>query len=481
MRINRLASVINRGTFYVDPRFAVGYLPMVVRFLNGERVSFFDDDEDEEERELAAYAIRPDGAMITYTGANASNSLFQDVPRGSIAVIKVEGMILKDDYCVAPGTQTMDRWVREARDNDNIIGIIIHVNSGGGSVEGTGEFATTIKETTAIKPVIGWCDGLVASAGYWIFSSCTECYVSFETVEIGSIGTAMNWYDNRKALKLIGYKRVYVNADPSVDKNMATQRAMDGDYSDLKSYILNPTNDVFLAAVKDNRPNLVLTESEGKDQFGKTVTRIEPLSGHVYIAKAAIANGLIDGIMSFESVCDRVLELSENPPANSQKSNNMFGNKFSKLSALAGVAAANITAEQVEEVNKQISAANIDGVTLCLDSELEKYASQENSTAAADLVKANTTIEELRTQLKAEQDKVTALTSDKETLTSEKETLSAKVEELGGQAADQRTTGKKNGNDKIPGTEEESEEEVISEADAQLAKMRAQIKGLPKK
>ena len=481
MRINRLASVINRGTFYMDPRFAMGYLPMVARFLSGETVSFFDDDEDEEKRELAAYAIRPDGAMITYTGADSSNTLFRDVPRGSIAVIKVEGVILKDDYCGAPGTQTMDRWVREARDNDNIIGIIIHVNSGGGSVEGTGEFATTIKETTAIKPVIGWCDGLVASAGYWIFSSCTECYVSFATVEIGSIGTAINMYDNREMLKMMGYKRVYVNADASVDKNMAPQRAMDGEYGDLKTYILNPTNDIFLAAVKVNRPDLVLTESEGKDQFGKTVTRIEPLSGHVYIAGAAIENGLIDGIRSFEGVCDRVLELSENPTANSQKSNNMFGNKFSKLSALAGVAAASITAEQVEEVNKQISAQNIEGVTLCLDSELEKYAKSENSTAAADLVKANSTIEELRTQLKAEQDKVTTLTEEKSTLTTSNETLQAKVEELGGEAADQRTTGKKVGSDNIPETDNGSEDEVISEADAQLKKMKAQINGLPKR
>lgn len=53
-------------------------------------------------------------------------------------------------------------------------------------------------------------------------------------------------------------------------------------------------------------------------------------------------------------------------------SNDMFGNKFSKLGALAKLAAASITAQQVEDVNAQIVENGIEGVTLVLDSELEE-------------------------------------------------------------------------------------------------------------
>uniref|UniRef100_A0AC34GEI6 ATP-dependent Clp protease proteolytic subunit n=1 Tax=Panagrolaimus sp. ES5 TaxID=591445 RepID=A0AC34GEI6_9BILA len=53
-------------------------------------------------------------------------------------------------------------------------------------------------------------------------------------------------------------------------------------------------------------------------------------------------------------------------------SNDMFGNKFSKLGALAKLAAASITAQQVDDVNAQIVENGIEGVTLVLDSELEE-------------------------------------------------------------------------------------------------------------
>lgn len=50
----------------------------------------------------------------------------------------------------------------------------------------------------------------------------------------------------------------------------------------------------------------------------------------------------------------------------------ILSNKFKKLSALAKVAAAAITAEQVEEINTEIAEQEIEGVTLVLDTELQE-------------------------------------------------------------------------------------------------------------
>lgn len=71
-----------------------------------------------------------------------------------------------------------------------------------------------------------------------------------------------------------------------------------------------------------------------------------------------------------KKVMDQVKAFTGHGKANN-KSNNMFGNKFSKMTALAKVAAADVTAELVEAANTEIAEMEIEGVTLVLDSELQ--------------------------------------------------------------------------------------------------------------
>lgn len=484
MKINRLASVINRGTWLMDPRYAMGMMPMVARFLNGEPVSFFNHDEKEQDPELSTYCISPEGSMIASKKSDSGN-LYQDAPVGSIMVIEIEGTILKYDNCGAPGTDTLSIWVKEAVWSDNIAAVLLKINSGGGSVEGTGEFVQVIKWADTIKPVIGFTDGLMASAAYWIGSACRRIFASYETVEVGSIGTAIKFMDNRKAMTDYGYKDIYINADASVDKNQDYYKALDGNYTPIKLHILNPTNDIFLTDVRANRAG-VLVESESKEG---DIVRIEPLSGNVYLAKKAIELGLIDEIGSFDYVCDYTMQVAINPTDNKLKSNNMFG-KFSKLSALAGNAAESITADQVEAVNEQIEAAKIAGVTLVLDSEMKRI-NQEldgSGTSVADLATANDSITTLTAQVNsmktakeaAEQSLATANTA----LTAaeaDRDAWKEKAVEYGAESSEETTTGKKKGSDHIEDTNSLDESENYSEADAELAKIKANQVKLPKK
>lgn len=71
-----------------------------------------------------------------------------------------------------------------------------------------------------------------------------------------------------------------------------------------------------------------------------------------------------------KKVIDQVKAFSGISNSNN-KSNNMFGNKFPKMAALAKVAAASVTAELVEAANTEIAEMEIEGVTLVLDSELQ--------------------------------------------------------------------------------------------------------------
>lgn len=268
---------------------------MAARFLNGEKISAFIDNEPE--------------MPSMYVGGNYVNadddSFFQNVQENSVLIIPICGTIMKDDYCGEPGTDTLSEWFKCALDSPNIVGIVLKINSGGGSVEGTGEFADLIKASS--KPVVAYTDGIMASAAYWLGCSADEIFASHKTVEIGSIGTAISFYDNRKAMESYGYKQIYINADTSPDKNQDYFKALDGDFSGIKLNILNPTNDIFMQAVQDNR--------DGKLKKVKTVvdgtTYFEPLTGKMYLAETAIEEyGLIDKIGSLQDAVDRVLELA---------------------------------------------------------------------------------------------------------------------------------------------------------------------------
>lgn len=379
MKLNKIASLISRSRWLIDPRVASTYLPAIARFMNGEPVSFFGDED--EDPELQCYILTPEGSKIAIDRKKgATGGMFSDAPEGSVAVIPITGVILKEDNCGAPGTETMGSWLKSAYTTPNIVGAILRINSGGGSVFGTGEFGQVI--SSANKPVIAFNEGLMASAAYWIGSSAKEIWSSHATTEIRSIGTAINFYDNREALAKWGYKQVYINSDTSPDKNQDYFKAIDGDTEPIKVEILNPTNDIFMQHVRSSRGDKLSTEKVTID--GKEYD--EPLTGKVYLAeKARDKFGLIDRIGRFEEAIERVYELAENPdPDNSLKnSNNMFGfKKHKSISSLIGKKAEEVTAADVKAINEELVAENVPGITVVLDTDMESMETMSNENTA---------------------------------------------------------------------------------------------------
>lgn len=121
-----------------------------------------------------------------------------------------------------------------------------------------------------------------------------------------------------------------------------------------------------------------------------------------------------------------------------QNPKNMFGNKFPKLTALAKVAAGNVTAEQVEAVNTEIAEAGIEGVSFALDSELE-----EAENKVTDVEAKETRIKELEAQATKDAGTIKALQDE--------------VKQLKGKPAAEATTPKTEKDDNITTGEEEEE------------------------
>src|SRR5215831_3181215 len=93
-----------------------------------------------------------------------------------------------------------------AVNDPNIKTIVFDVDSPGGNVAGTSEFAREVLRARAIKPVIAHANHLMASAAYWAMAGATEIVASPSAL-VGSIGVYTMHNDISAMLDALGIKR----------------------------------------------------------------------------------------------------------------------------------------------------------------------------------------------------------------------------------------------------------------------------------
>ena len=212
-----------------------------------------------------------------------------------IAVIPIHGVTAKRANMfmrISGGvsTELAGRDIAEALNNPGIKGLILDIDSPGGTVDGTLELANIIFEGRDKKPVVAFSDGIMASAAYWIGSAAHKVYISGDTGQTGSIGVVATHVDYSEREKRMGikttevyagkYKRVVSQYKPlSKDGKQELQDRVDYLYS------------VFVDAVARHRG--VSSETALKNMA----------DGKVFVGKQGINAGLVDGV----STLDRLL------------------------------------------------------------------------------------------------------------------------------------------------------------------------------
>lgn len=220
---------------------------------------------------------------VNSSGVNSIN--------GNVLVMDINGPIMKYDFCGSPGTSTMRKEFLAAQNNSAIDAIVLNIDSPGGAVAGTEEFAQAIKASK--KPVVAFGNGVMASAAYWIGSSATEIIISGNTTTVGSIGTMSRFK------KVDNKGEVTVYASKSIRKNKIAEDAINGDTKAFIENYLNPINETFI--------NAVATSRAGKIDLAKE----DVMQGDIYVGRNAINVGLADKIGTFEYAVKRAIQISK--------------------------------------------------------------------------------------------------------------------------------------------------------------------------
>lgn len=290
-----IIKALSSGCWLMQPEAALLYEAVVTRLINGENVQF---NHAHSLKSTEAQKLNRQ-AKAVYTGEMVDPRFtdFSKAVPGSISVIPLQGVVMKEDYCGDPGITTLQKWMQEAEANANIIGHLLFVDSPGGSASGVEDFAAFIKQCK--KPVVAYVDGMAASAGYWIASAASEIICSEKLCTLGSIGAFSTFYDTRKRYEMDGVRKIEVYAPQSGMKNKMFRDIVDGDTTGYATRFLQPLVADFITAVKNNRSNKAQKMNDAV------------FAGEIFNATESIENGLADDIAPFKTALKRVEKLAK--------------------------------------------------------------------------------------------------------------------------------------------------------------------------
>jgi ClpP class serine protease len=149
--------------------------------------------------------------------------------RDGVATINVTGPLFRyaNIFTLISGATayaTLATDLQQALDSTQVRGIILAIDSPGGEVNGSAEFANMVFAVRGKKPIVAYVSGMAASAAYWIASAADEVVVA-PTAIVGSIGAVIAISDRTKADEARGIRTIEIVSSQSPKKRLSPTSA----------------------------------------------------------------------------------------------------------------------------------------------------------------------------------------------------------------------------------------------------------------
>jgi protease-4 len=214
--------------------------------------------------------------------------------KNKIAIIHVEGAIVTGDIGFnSAGSGGVVKNINKARDDENVKGIVLRVNSPGGDVYASSMITNALEEFQSTgRPVITSMGDIAASGGVWVTTTSEEIWAESTTLT-GSIGVygvypdlspLANWAGiNYDGISMTKSGEVYdLRRGVSVELNRQFEEGVENFYRD------------FVAKVADNR---------GMD-FSEV---LKVAGGRIWGGDKALELGLVDKLGSLDDAVNSIV------------------------------------------------------------------------------------------------------------------------------------------------------------------------------
>ncbi|MDH5357779.1 MAG: S49 family peptidase [Gammaproteobacteria bacterium] len=208
------------------------------------------------------------------------------------ALVEINGVISADAEANA---DTVVSGIREAFDNSNAQGLILRLNTPGGSPVQAGIINDEIQRLQSTRsnfPVYAVVQDVCASGGYYIAVAAKEIYADKASI-VGSIGVRMDSFGFTETIEKLGIERRSLTAGdnkafldpflPMKDKDVKHAHAM-----------LNNIHQQFIDVVKAGRGDRLTDDPE-------------LFSGLFWSGEQALSLGLIDGLANSSTVARDII------------------------------------------------------------------------------------------------------------------------------------------------------------------------------
>ena len=209
------------------------------------------------------------------------------------ALVDLQGEIAPDTQANADNVMAALRSAFESRES---VGVILRINSPGGSPVQAGIIHDEIKRLRAQhpqKPLHVVVEEICASGGYYVAVAGDRIYVDKASL-VGSIGVIMSGFGATGLMDKLGVERRLITAG----KNKALLDPFTKQDPNQKSFVQNMLNEVhqqFITVVKEGRGDRL---KETPDMF----------SGLVWNGSKSVELGLTDGLGTVDSVARDVFK-----------------------------------------------------------------------------------------------------------------------------------------------------------------------------
>jgi protease-4 len=231
------------------------------------------------------------GAIVFIFGQTSLTEISLDEKH--TALVELNGVIADDKAANADAVITS---LRDAFENENSAGVILRINSPGGSPVQSGYIYDEIlrlREEYPDTPLYAVITDVCASGGYYIAAAADKIYADKASI-VGSIGVRMDNFGFVDAMNKLGVERRTLTAgknkallDPFLPIDEKTTAHM--------QVMLTEIHQQFITAVKKGRGDRLDTSVEGL------------FSGLIWTGEAAVNIGLVDDLASSSYIAREVI------------------------------------------------------------------------------------------------------------------------------------------------------------------------------
>lgn len=185
--------------------------------------------------------------------------------------------------------------IQKAKNDVNIKGVLLDVNSPGGAVAPSVELAYAIKELKEVKPVVVYASGVIASGSYYA-SIWADKIIANPGSMVGSIGVIMQGVNVEELMKTIGVSTQTVKAGKYKEIGTPSRKWFDYEEKYLQN-VIDETYEMFINDVATAR-NL---DVKNHTQFA---------DAKIFNALSAKKVGLVDEVATVSAAQKALVELS---------------------------------------------------------------------------------------------------------------------------------------------------------------------------